>query len=61
MSRGVPAPVIEARVRMYANNNRLHWKTVKGNDDANIPVETELWPVPTAARALTTASVTTSP
>lgn len=61
MSRGVPVPVIEARVRMYANNNRLHWKIVKGNDHANIPVETELWPVPTAARALTTAPATTSP
>jgi hypothetical protein len=60
LSHGLPVQVVEARVRMHGNNNRLRWKVVKGNDDANIPIETELWPVPTAARAPIAASSTKS-
>jgi hypothetical protein len=50
LSKGLPAEVMEARVRLHGNNNRLRWKVTKSNGDLSVPVKTELWPVPTAAR-----------
>ena len=51
LSKGLPVQVVEARVCLYGNNNRLRWKVAKANADPNIPLATELWPVPIAARA----------
>ena len=51
LSKGLPVQVVEARVSLYGNNNRIRWKVAKANGDPGIPLITELWPVPTAARA----------
>jgi hypothetical protein len=58
LSKGLPVQVIEARVGLYGNNNRLRWKVAKPNDDPNIPLATELWPVPMSARTPKSAAGT---
>jgi hypothetical protein len=50
LSKGLPVQVVEARVRMCGNNNRLRWRVTKANGDHFIPTNTELWPVPIGAR-----------
>ncbi len=50
LSKGFQVQMVEARVGLYGNKNRLRWKVARTNADTNIPMVTDLWPVPDAAR-----------